>query len=124
MLTTAPVIAFVACSNAAGALAFYRDTLGLTLIADEPFALVFDAAGTPLRIQKVQAVVAVPYTALGWRVPDMAAAVAGLAARGVRFERFEGMPQDASGVMTFPGGAQVAWFKDPDGNLLSLTQFP
>ncbi|MSQ09460.1 MAG: VOC family protein [Dehalococcoidia bacterium] len=116
-------MAFVACSDAAVALAFYRDTLGLSLIADEPFALVFDTAGTQLRVQKVQQVVVVPYTALGWRVPDMAASVAALTARGVRFELFPGMPQDASGVMAFPGGAQVAWFKDPDDNLLSLTQF-
>lgn len=124
MLNTASLISFVACSDAAAALAFYRDVLGVTLIADEPFALVFDAAGTQLRIQKVQQVAAAPYTALGWQVPDMAAAVAALTERGVSFEQFPGMPQDASGVMTFPGGAQVAWFKDPDGNLLSLTQFP
>ena len=95
----------------------------MKLVADEPHALVFDAHGTMLRIQKAPQHVALPYTALGWQVPDITLAVDELLARGVRFERFPGFDQDARGVWKVPGGTMVAWFKDPDGNLLSLTQF-
>ena len=123
MLHAAPLVAFAATADPARALAFYRDTLGLPLTADEPFALVFDAHGTMLRVQKVEEVRAAPYTVLGWRVADIRAAVKELARRGVRFERYEGMGQDRSGVWQSPGGARVAWFKDPDGNVQSLTQF-
>jgi catechol 2,3-dioxygenase-like lactoylglutathione lyase family enzyme len=124
MLKTAQLMAFVATSDPARARAFYETELGLTFVADEPFALIFNCGGTPLRVQKVQAVTPPAGTALGWVVDDIAAAVAGLAGRGVVFERFAGMPQDERGVMAFPDGAQVAWFRDPDRNLLSLTQFP
>jgi catechol 2,3-dioxygenase-like lactoylglutathione lyase family enzyme len=118
------IMAFLATQDAARALTFFRDVLGLRLLADEPFALVFDANGTMLRVSRVERLAPAPYTVLGWRVTDLGAAVRDLAARGVRFERFAGMEQDPSGVWTSPSGATVAWFKDPDGNVLSLTQFP
>jgi len=124
MLTDAPLMAFIATADPARARAFYEGVLGLRFAADEPFALIFDCAGTTLRVQKVPAVTPAPFTALGWVVDDMAAAVDGLAARGVAFERFPGMPQDERGVMVFGDGARVAWLKDPDGNLLSVTQVP
>jgi catechol 2,3-dioxygenase-like lactoylglutathione lyase family enzyme len=124
MLTNAPLMAFVAATDPTRARAFYETVLGLTFVADEPFALIFDCAGTTLRVQKVQAVTPPAGTALGWVVEDIAATVEGLSARGVVFERFEGLPQDERGVMVFPDGAQVAWFKDPDGNILSATQVP
>lgn len=124
MLNTASVISFVATANAERAKAFYRDVLGLKLVSDGPFALVFDAHGTPLHVQKVPQHVALPYTALGWNVTEIAATVDGLVARGVTFERYPHFQQDARGVWAAPGGAQVAWFKDPDGNLLSLTALP
>ena len=124
MLATAALIAFAATKDAAAAMTFYRDVLGLRLAADEPFALVFDAGDTMLRVTKVKEFVAAPYTVLGWRVAEIRDAVRELASRGVRFERFEGMAQDESGIWNSPSGAQVAWFKDPDGNVLSLTQFP
>ncbi|HXQ20605.1 MAG TPA: VOC family protein [Candidatus Acidoferrales bacterium] len=123
MLGTCDVVAFVSTADAARAKDFYANVLGLRLVADEPFALVFDANGTMLRIAKVPELAPAPYTVLGWVVPDIRDRVTALQRRGVRFERYPGLSQDDLGVCTFPGGAQVAWFKDPDGNALSLTQF-
>ena len=116
-------ISFVATQNPANALAFYAETLGLRLISDDPFAMVFDANGTMLRVQKVRELAPASHTVLGWEVPDISAKTRELMKRGVHFERFEGVAQDESGVWTAPSGAKVAWFKDPDGNILSLTQF-
>ena len=76
-----------------------------------------------LRVTAVAEVRRAGYTVLGWRVTDIAAAVCGLAARGVEFLRFDGIDQDSDGVWTTPGGDKVAWFADPDSNILSLTQF-
>jgi len=121
-LASSHVMAFVATCDPQRARAFYEDVLGLRLVEDEPFALVFDANGTTLRIAKVPALVPAGYTVLGWVVSDIAAGVAALQHRGVMFERFPGMTQDALGICTFPNGSRVAWFKDPDGNTLSLTQ--
>jgi catechol 2,3-dioxygenase-like lactoylglutathione lyase family enzyme len=122
MLGNATLVAFVATTDSERAKAFYGDVLGLRLIADEPYALVYDAAGTTLRVQKAPAFTPLPHTALGWKVEDIAAVVAALHERGVSFERFPGMRQDDAGIWSSPSGAKVAWFKDPDGNLLSLTQ--
>jgi catechol 2,3-dioxygenase-like lactoylglutathione lyase family enzyme len=123
MLEQNEVIAFAATTDAPRALAFYRDVLGLRLVADEPWAIVFDAGGTMLRIQKAPQHTPAPHTLLGWKVADLGAAMAGLAERGVSFERYAWMKQDAAGVWTTPDGAKICWFKDPDGNVLSLTQF-
>jgi catechol 2,3-dioxygenase-like lactoylglutathione lyase family enzyme len=105
------------------ALEFYARTLDLKLISDDPFAMVFDANGTMLRVQKVHELIPATHTILGWEVADIAATMKELTARGVRFERFDGLAQEASGIWTSPSGAKIAWFKDPDGNTLSLTQF-
>jgi catechol 2,3-dioxygenase-like lactoylglutathione lyase family enzyme len=113
----------VATTDAARARTFYEGVLGLRLVADEPFALVFDLAGVMLRVAKVEQFAPQPFTVLGWRVSDVVAAVSALSRKGVAFERFPGMDQDELGVCAFPDGGRVAWFKDPDGNLLSLTQF-
>jgi len=121
-LGDAPVMAFVATTDPAKAKAFYADVLQLKLVTDDSFALVFDAHGTMLRVSRVREIVIAPYTVLGWQVPDATAAVRELRGRGVVFERYEGFGQDEDGVCTFPGGARVAWFKDPDGNTLSVTQ--
>ncbi len=125
MLAQSKVMAFVATANPDAAKRFYAETLGLTLVEDGPFALVFDANGTMLRVQRVQAsmLVAAPYTALGWEVIDITQSASELTARGVVFQRYDGMPQDELGIWTTPDGSRVAWFKDPDGNTLSLTQF-
>ena len=122
MINDANLVAFVATANPDRARAFYRDTLGLTLIDEHDFALVFDSAGTTLRVQKVQSVAPIPYTALGWHVADVHASIHRLVERGVLFQRFPGIDQDDDGVWTTPDGIAVAWFKDPDGNLLSLSQ--
>jgi catechol 2,3-dioxygenase-like lactoylglutathione lyase family enzyme len=123
VLGSAEIIAFVATRNAARAKPFYRDTLGLKLVSEDPFALVFDAHGIMLRVTPVQTKADAPYTVLGWRVPDIAATAKKLGKAGVRFERYPGMEQDELGVWQSPSGARVAWFKDPDGNTLSITQF-
>jgi hypothetical protein len=92
-------------------------------VSEDPFALVFDAHGTMLRVTNVAEVAAAQYTVLGWEVPNILAATKDLSAAGVKFERYPGLPQDELGIWTAPSGAKVAWFKDPDGNTLSLTQF-
>ena len=120
MLGSAAIMAFSATAHPEQARAFYEGTLGLRLVEDAPYALVFDANGAVLRVQKVQAVAPSPYTALGWTVDDVAATVGELTARGVRLERFDGLEQDALGIWS-SGAALVAWFKDPDGNLLSVS---
>jgi len=123
LLGSSKIAAFSATANPERAEAFYRDQLGLKLVSDEQYALVFDAGGTMLRIQKVQAVRQAQYTTLGWNVPDIAATIEELEKAGVKFEQF-GLPgQDEKGIWTPPGGsAKIAWFKDPDGNILSLAQ--
>jgi len=122
-LTTCVAMAFVATRDAKKALRFYRETLGLQFISEEPYALVFDLNGVMLRIQRVQELTPARHTALGWRVAEIGKAVTTLGARGVLFERYPGMQQDELGIWTSPSGAQVAWFRDPDGNILSLTEF-
>ena len=117
------IVCFVATQHAASARKFYESTLGLKFISDDPFAMVFDADGIMLRVQKVQELHPAKHTVLGWDVPDIASRMKELMAKGVRFERFPGLPQDELGAWTTPSGAKVAWFKDPDGNTLSLTQF-
>ena len=115
-------MAFAATVDAERARRFYADVLGLRLVSDEEYALVFDANGVMLRLQKVQELSPHPFTALGWLVDDIRSTVAGLVERGVVFERYGFLPQDADGIWTTPDGSKVAWFKDPDGNLLSLTE--
>lgn len=115
-------MAFVATQNPPAALAFYRDVLGLTLQEDTPFALVFDAFGTELRVQKAAEVVRAPYTAFGLCVDDLAAEVRRLRTHGVEAVRYPHFEQDELGVWQAPGGAKVFWFHDPDRNLLSLTE--
>ena len=122
MLTDFKLVAFAATAIPNRAKAFYSTVLGFTLVADTPFSLVFDAGGTTLRIQKVQTVNASEYTVLGWEISDMVATVESLVAKGVLFERYTGLQQDQLGIWETPDGAKVAWFKDPDGNLLSITQ--
>lgn len=123
MLENQPIIAFAATQNPAVSRRFYEDVLGLRFMADEPSALIFDAAGTMLRIQKVDKLTPHPFTSIGWKVVDMRATVAALTKLGVKFERYEFLSQDEQGVWTTPDGSAVAWFKDPDGNVVSLTAF-
>jgi len=123
MLGKNDLVSFVATADKAAARRFYEQVLGLRLVEDSPFALVFDANGAMLRVTPVPEHKTLPFTVLGWKVSDIAVTVRGLAAKGVNFDRFPGMTQDALGIWTTPDGAKVAWFKDSDGNLLSLTEF-
>ena len=123
MLGSFDVIAFVGTANADRSRVFYEDTLGLTFVADEHFALVFDANGTMVRIFKMDAFTPARHTVLGWIVTDIAATIDGLRAKEVEFQRYEHMQQDERGIWISPSGAKVAWFHDPDGNNLSLTEF-
>jgi catechol 2,3-dioxygenase-like lactoylglutathione lyase family enzyme len=123
MLKAAEVIAFAASADLRQARTFYEQILGLRLLEQNDFACVFDSNGTMLRVTAVAEVARPGYTVLGWRVADIAASVRGLTGRGVVFLRYAGMDQDEDGVWTTPGGDKIAWFADPDGNVLSLTQF-
>lgn len=123
MLNEAVLVAFIATTDARRAKAFYGDTLGLLLRDESDFALVFDASGTELRIQKVGEFTPHGFTALGWQVPSIDATVAHLAQRGIATERYPWMTQDDCGIWSAPGGARIAWFKDPDGNLVSVAEY-
>jgi catechol 2,3-dioxygenase-like lactoylglutathione lyase family enzyme len=125
MLRTADIVAFVPTRDPKRARAFYENVLDLQLVSEDPFALVFNANGIMLRVANVSSVpgfAAAPFTILGWHVPSAEDAVRELGVRGVVFERFPGMPQSPEGIWSAPGGAKVAWFKDPDGNVLSITE--
>jgi catechol 2,3-dioxygenase-like lactoylglutathione lyase family enzyme len=117
------LMAFVATRDPARARSFYRDTLGLRLLSEDRFALVFDANGTMLRVTTVHELALAKYTVLGWEVSDIAAAARDLENAGVELEHYGFKEQDERGIWTAPDGTRVAWFKDPDGNILSLTQF-
>jgi catechol 2,3-dioxygenase-like lactoylglutathione lyase family enzyme len=120
------MIGFVSTAEPEKARAFYGDVLGFRLTTDDDFALVFDANGTKLRVAKGRSSPPAPGTVLGWEVDDIHAAIRELVARGVKFEQWNlpFMKQDEHGVWTPPSGDQVAWFKDPDGNVLSISRHP
>ena len=125
MLEIADLIAFVPTRDPQKARRFYEKTLGLEFVSEDPFALVFNAHGVVLRIANVSTVKdfrPAPFTILGWRVSSAENTVRALREKGIEFERFQGMDQNALGIWNSPSGAQVAWFKDPDGNILSITE--
>jgi hypothetical protein len=121
-LRQSDLVAFLATSDSGRARQFYETVVGLRLIADDPFAVVFDANGVMLRIQKVDAVRPSGYTALGWRVADIAGTIRDLVSRGAQFQLYPGLEQDDLGVWRSPSGTRIAWFKDVDGNTLSVSQ--
>jgi catechol 2,3-dioxygenase-like lactoylglutathione lyase family enzyme len=123
VLAGAPFIGFIPVRDMSVARGFYEGILGLRVVEETPFALVLDASGTMLRLTAVPELAAQPFTIAGWQVPDITATVIELAGQGVRFSRYDSMEQDDLGIWTTPGGDMVAWFKDPDGNTLSLTTF-
>ncbi len=119
------IISFVSIVDVPRAKTFYQDILGLRLVTEEPpFALVFDIHGIMLRLSMVKELPPAHGTVLGWQVPEIVAPVRGLTQAGVIFERYEGLKQDELGIWASPSGAKVAWFKDPDGNTLSLSEHP
>jgi catechol 2,3-dioxygenase-like lactoylglutathione lyase family enzyme len=121
MLGSIDIVAFVPTRDFEKARAFYEGVLGLRFVKNDGFAMVLDANGIMVRVAKAQFTPA-PFTILGWQVPDIEKMVAGLQAKGVQFERFGFLEQDALGIWTAPSGDKVAWFKDPDENVLSVSQ--
>jgi len=124
MLESALPVALVPSTDLGRARAFYEGALGLPVQDLNSFACVFGAGPIRLRVTLVGELAPQPFTVFGWEVAGIHETIAGLARRGVEFVRYESMDQDTAGVWTAPGGAQVAWFRDPDGNVLSLTQLP
>lgn len=116
-------VAFLATKKAEASRRFYQEVVGLTFVEESDFAVVFDVAGTMLRIQKVEAVSVAPYTSFGFEVDDIEAEVDRLVAKGVEGKKYPYFEQDRRGIWASPGGAKVFWFEDPDGNLISLSQF-
>ena len=122
MILTGQPVLFIATARPAESRHFYETVLKLSCLSDTSFAMVFDLGTTTLRIQKVESVPEVPYTVLGWEITDIRNCVDELTDQGVQFESYAGLPQDDSGIWMSPAGASVAWFKDPNGNTLSLTE--
>ena len=116
------VVTFLLAKDADAALHFYRDILGLEFLHDDGFALIFDMDGVMLRISNVPEFSPAQHTVLGWRSEDIVTEVDRLAAKGISFNRYPHMGQDERGICTFPNGDKVAWFCDPDGNVLSISQ--
>ena len=115
-------ILFAATNKPEASRSFYEGALGLRFISDLPYAMVYDVNGIMLRVQKVDEVVAVPYTSLGFAVDNIEDTVTSLTTRGIVFEQYDFLQQDTSGIWNTPDGARVAWCKDPDGNVVSVTQ--
>ena len=122
MLGSTDIVAFVAITNAEQARAFYEGVLGLRFVKDDGFALVFDANGIMVRAAKMKEFTPLQFTVLGWQVSGIEDVVRELAKKGVHFEIFGFFKQDELGIWTAPTGDKVAWFKDPDGNILSVSQ--
>jgi catechol 2,3-dioxygenase-like lactoylglutathione lyase family enzyme len=123
VLESASFVGFVPVTDLARAREFYVDRLGLAATDESPFALAVDAGGTMLRLTLVEQLSPQQFTIAGWAVPDIAATIDAMVEAGVAFTRYDGMDQDERGVWTPPSGAKVAWFRDPDDNVLSLTEF-
>lgn len=122
-LNSCKIISFVPAANLARAKEFYQHTLGFHLVSEGIFGLVFKVSGSLLRVVHIEQAFAAPYTILGWKVPNISAVVDELAQKDIHFDHYEGFDQDEQGIWTTPDGSRVAWFRDPDGNILSLTQF-
>ncbi len=124
MIFEGKMIGFIPTSNPARARLFYEDVLAMRFVSDDTFALVMDANGTQIRIVPVGPFTPAPFTLTGWEVVGIDALVQRMCVAGVVFERF-GLPgQREDGIWAAPSGARVAWFKDPDGNILSISQHP
>ena len=124
MLGTNTLMGFIPTADAERARKFYVDTLGLEFVLDDQFALVLKSGANSIRVVRTGSFTPATYTILGWEVADMRGSVKELTAAGVSFLRFSYFEQDAAGIWTAPTGAMVAWFHDPDGNVLSLSQHP
>ena len=121
-LVDAKVMTFVPTSKPAEAKKFYAEILGLKFLSEDDFASTFEAGKSVLRLQTVKDLKPHSFTQTGWEVTKIETVVADLSKRGVKFENYNLPFQDKNGIATFPGGDKVAWFKDPDGNILSLAE--
>jgi catechol 2,3-dioxygenase-like lactoylglutathione lyase family enzyme len=124
MLKQASITAFLGATDLPRARAFFEGLLGLSVVSLDGFALVLRGANGLVRVTQVERAARAPYTVLGWDVPDIESSVAALSERGLVFTRYPGMTQDELGIWTAPSGSRIAWFKDPDENVLSLAQHP
>ena len=122
MLSLNKIVAFVPTKDPAKARSFYEGVLGLRFVKDDGFAMVLDANGIMIRVAKAPDFKPAPFTILGWQVSEIEKVVAMLHEKGVVFEIFSFLEQDKLGIWTAPSGDKVAWFKDPDGNVLSVSQ--
>ncbi len=122
MLVSATITALVGTTKPDIAKAFYQDLLGLKFVADDTYAMIFEGKNARVRVSRVPAVIPAQYAVLAFTVDDIEAAVDGLTAKGVMFVRYPFFVQDAKGIWTAPDGTKVAWFPDPDLNLLSIVQ--
>jgi catechol 2,3-dioxygenase-like lactoylglutathione lyase family enzyme len=121
-LGSSRLIGFVPTRDAERTKGFFEEKLGLKFVSGDKFALVFESNGSQLRVVRVGEFQPLPFTILGWEVEDIAASVRELSGAGVSFERYTFIQQNELGIWDAPGGARVAWFKDPDGNVLSISQ--
>jgi len=119
---TAKIQPMVGTAKAEAAKVFYADVLGMRLVEDDTFALIFDLNGQRLRVNRVPAVIPSAYAILGFPVGDIVTTVRAITAKGAIMERYGFFQQDADGIWTAPDGTKVAWFRDVDGNLLSVVQ--
>ncbi len=122
MLSHCELIGIVPTIDPGPARRFYEGVLRLRFIEDDGFALIFAAHHGTLRLVKMPEFKPAPFTLLGWEVASIEDEVRELTGAGVVFERYGFFEQDALGIWTAPNGSKVAWFKDPDGNTLSLSQ--
>ena len=122
MLSDSKLVGFLATTDYNKAREFYEGKLGLRFVSQDDFALVLHADGNTIRIPRVTDFRPQPFTVLGWEVSDIQSKVKELAGRGVQFERYGFAGQDELGIWSSPAGAKVAWFKDPDGNVLSMSE--
>ncbi|MGH9615159.1 MAG: VOC family protein [Acidobacteriaceae bacterium] len=121
-LASGELVAFVPTKNPERARAFYEGALGLRCLSSDPFAIVFDANGTTLRVVRVEEFTPASFTVLGWKVSDIAETAARLRENGIAFQKFPGLKQDDNNIWTAPSGTKVAWFLDADGNVLSISE--
>lgn len=122
MDASAKIIAFLQVNDRAAARGFFVDQLGLLYVSEDPHALELESSGTRIRISENKDHVPARGTALGWEVVNIVEAVAGLQTKGIEFEKFGFPGQDERGIWTAPSGDKVAWFKDPSGNIISVSQ--
>ena len=122
MLASAKLIGFVPTKDSKKAREFYEGKLGFRFVSDDQFALVMQAGKSMIRIAKTKDFTPAHYTVMGWEVKDVEAIVKWLNKRGVKFEKYPFVEDRELGIWTTPNGDKVAWFKDPDGNVLSLSQ--